>query len=56
MYEEKSRPDDAGNDDEHTENFDAGTNNMDPMAYGRFKIEQVFAIDVHLFDPLRLKS
>jgi len=49
MYIEKSRPDDAGNDDEHTESFDTSTNNTDPMAYGEFKGGQVLAIDVHLF-------
>jgi hypothetical protein len=37
MYIEKSRPYDAGYDNEHTESLDTGTNKTDPVAYGGFE-------------------
>jgi hypothetical protein len=37
MRKQQSRPDDTSDYDEDAENFDADTNQMDQMAYGRFE-------------------
>ena len=42
---ENGRPDDTGDYNEDAENFDANTNQMDQIAYGRF--EAVFRHLVH---------
>jgi hypothetical protein len=46
IYIEAHRPDDAGNDYEDSENFDASTNKGNPVACGPFETEQAF--DIHL--------
>jgi hypothetical protein len=52
MHTEIGRPDDASDNDEDPEDFDADANKMNPIACGRLEDRQALDFGIHLANPL----